>query len=99
MKALILVNKANDITAMADIGKFLMIGGIIVSILLVIAIFVMCHNTEVMKEKLTKMHRQNAEIYKLIDLTNELLSIEIREQRAIHGKDVNTRLDGERPDE
>lgn len=86
----------NWIAKNRDIIFILYIGFKIIEIVVIVelikAVFAISKNVD-------KMHNQNAELYKLLDITNELISVEIREQRAMHGYDVDTRLDGEHPDE
>lgn len=72
---------------------------IVVFIELIRAIFAISRNSTIMTENIQKMHNQLTEIYKLIDNADELLAIEIREQRAMHGYPTNRRLDDARPDE
>ena len=100
---MILARTISETEATLEVLKVVVIVGgivaVIVFIALIMAIFNISKNTDKMRENVDKMHNQLANTYKLIDIQNELISVAIREQRAMHGYDVNKRLDGKRPDE
>lgn len=81
------------------IGIAVLLIPIIIQIALIYSIFKIADYTDMIKQQLGFIEKQNQELIKLVEMQNELLSIEMREQRFMHGYPTNRRLDGERPDE
>lgn len=89
------------------IASVVVIAGIAIGVGLIIAIFRISSNTSIINDRLDNVEKinrellrlndiqseQNKELIRLIGIQNELLALEIKEQRVIHGYPSDHRLD------